>query len=67
MSVPIVVDLNFSVEWVAELARHGWTAVHWSTIGDPPATTYLPVQPSWIKVKTPSNDPSYQQLPPPPT
>ena len=37
MSVPLVVDMNLSVEWVAELAKHGWTAVHWSTIGDPRA------------------------------
>lgn len=32
-----MVDMNLSVEWVAELARHGWSAVHWSTIGDPRA------------------------------
>src|SRR5207248_8617199 len=25
------------VEWVAELAAHGWSAVHWSTVGDPRA------------------------------
>src|SRR5215468_5942159 len=37
MSVPLVVDMNLSVEWVAELARHGWSAVHWSTVGDPSA------------------------------
>jgi predicted nuclease of predicted toxin-antitoxin system len=37
MSVPLVVDMNLSVEWVAELARHGWPAVHWSTFGDPRA------------------------------
>jgi predicted nuclease of predicted toxin-antitoxin system len=37
MSVPIVVDMNLSVEWVAELAQHGWTAVHWSMVGDPRA------------------------------
>ena len=37
MSVRLVVDMNLSVEWVAELARHGWAAVHWSTIGDPRA------------------------------
>jgi predicted nuclease of predicted toxin-antitoxin system len=35
MSVPLVVDMNLTVEWVAELARHGWSAVHWSTVGDP--------------------------------
>ncbi len=37
MSVPLLVDMNLSVEWVAELARHGWSAVHWSTVGDPSA------------------------------
>ncbi|HZK79756.1 MAG TPA: DUF5615 family PIN-like protein [Humisphaera sp.] len=37
MSVPILIDMNLSPEWVAELARHGWTSVHWSTIGDPRA------------------------------
>jgi predicted nuclease of predicted toxin-antitoxin system len=37
MSVPLVVDMNLSVEWVAELARHGWSAVHWSAVGDPRA------------------------------
>ena len=37
MSVPVVVDMNLSVEWVAELAQQGWTAVHWSNVGDPRA------------------------------
>jgi predicted nuclease of predicted toxin-antitoxin system len=37
MSVQLVVDMNLSVEWVAELARNGWSAVHWSTVGDPRA------------------------------
>src|SRR5262249_56746495 len=37
MSVQLVVDMNLSVEWVAELAQHGWSAVHWSTVGDPTA------------------------------
>jgi predicted nuclease of predicted toxin-antitoxin system len=35
MSIQLVIDMNLSVEWVAELARHGWSAVHWSTVGDP--------------------------------
>ena len=35
MSVQLVVDMNLSVEWVAELAKHGWSAVHWSAVGDP--------------------------------
>ncbi len=37
MSVQLVIDMNLSVEWVAELAAHGWSAVHWSTVGDPRA------------------------------
>lgn len=35
MSVQLIIDMNLSMEWVAELAKHGWTAVHWSTVGDP--------------------------------
>lgn len=37
MSVQLVVDMNLSAEWVGELARHGWSAVHWSAVGDPRA------------------------------
>jgi predicted nuclease of predicted toxin-antitoxin system len=37
MSVQLVVDMNLSVEWVTELAQHGWSAVHWCTVGDPRA------------------------------
>jgi predicted nuclease of predicted toxin-antitoxin system len=37
MSVQLLIDMNLSVEWVAELAKHGWSAVHWSTVGDPSA------------------------------
>jgi predicted nuclease of predicted toxin-antitoxin system len=37
MSVQLVIDMNLSPEWVAELARHGLPAVHWSTVGDPKA------------------------------
>ena len=37
MSVRLVVDMNLSVEWVAELATHGWSAVHWSSLGSPRA------------------------------
>jgi predicted nuclease of predicted toxin-antitoxin system len=29
--------MNLSPEWVVELSQHGWSAVHWSTIGDPSA------------------------------
>lgn len=38
MSVQLVIDMNLSVEWVGDLARDGWTAVHWSSVGDPRAT-----------------------------
>ena len=34
MSVQLVVDMNLSAEWVTELAPHGWSATHWSTVGD---------------------------------
>lgn len=37
MSVQLLVDMNLSVEWIVELAQHGWSAVHWSTVGDPRA------------------------------
>ncbi len=37
MSVQLVVDMNLPVEWVTELAGHGWPAVHWSTVGNPSA------------------------------
>jgi predicted nuclease of predicted toxin-antitoxin system len=37
MSVRLLVDMNLSPEWIAELARNGYDAVHWSTVGDPRA------------------------------
>jgi len=37
MSVPIVVDMNLSVEWIPLLEHAGWPAVHWSAVGDPRA------------------------------
>ena len=37
MSVQLVVDMNLSVEWLAELAGQGFPAVHWSAVGDPSA------------------------------
>ena len=37
MSVQLVVDMNLSAEWVTELAQHGWSAIHWSTVGNPRA------------------------------
>jgi predicted nuclease of predicted toxin-antitoxin system len=38
MSLSIVIDMNLSPDWVALLQAHGWSAVHWSTVGDPRAT-----------------------------
>ena len=38
MSVKILIDMNLSPDWVPVLKRHGWSAVHWSTIGDPRAS-----------------------------
>jgi predicted nuclease of predicted toxin-antitoxin system len=37
MSVRLLVDVNLSPEWIAELDRHGYSSVHWSTVGDPHA------------------------------
>jgi predicted nuclease of predicted toxin-antitoxin system len=37
MSVKLIIDMNLSVEWVAELAKHGCSAVHWSSVGEPSA------------------------------
>ncbi len=33
----LLVDMNLSPSWVDRLARHGFEAVHWSTIGAPTA------------------------------
>jgi predicted nuclease of predicted toxin-antitoxin system len=37
MSVPILVDMNLSVEWITFLNQAGWPAVHWSVVGNPRA------------------------------
>ena len=34
----LLIDMNLSPEWVAVLQRHGWEAIHWSTVGNPRAT-----------------------------
>ncbi len=34
MSVKLLIDMNLSVEWVSELAKYGYSAIHWSSIGD---------------------------------
>ncbi len=38
MSVKILIDMNLSPDWARVLERHGWSAVHWSAVGDPRAT-----------------------------
>ena len=38
MSVKILIDMNLSPDWGPVLVRHGWPAVHWSSVGDPRAT-----------------------------
>lgn len=37
MSLQFLIDMNLSVEWIVEFGRQGWSAVHWSKIGDPKA------------------------------
>ena len=34
----ILIDMNLSPDWVVLLRQQGWTAVHWSVIGDARAT-----------------------------
>ncbi len=34
----LLVDMNLSPQWVEVFERHGWQAVHWSTVGDPQAS-----------------------------
>lgn len=34
MSVNVLIDMNLSAQWVEVLAKHGWSAVHWSTVGN---------------------------------
>ena len=38
MTVKLVVDMNLSPDWISLLESHGWSAVHWSRIGDPRAS-----------------------------
>ena len=33
-----LVDMNLSPQWVPVLWKHGWQAVHWSTLGHPGAS-----------------------------
>lgn len=36
-----LIDMNLSPRWRDVLIRHGWSALHWSDIGDPQATDRL--------------------------
>jgi predicted nuclease of predicted toxin-antitoxin system len=38
--VKLLVDMNLSPSWIERLARHGFEAVHWSTIGAATAPDY---------------------------
>jgi hypothetical protein len=38
MARGILVDMNLSPDRVPVPERHGWSAVHWSAVGDPRAT-----------------------------
>ncbi len=38
MRLKFLVDMNLSPQWVPVLRKHGWQAVHWSTVGDPGAS-----------------------------
>jgi predicted nuclease of predicted toxin-antitoxin system len=37
VSIAILVDMCLSPDWVPLLQRHGHSAVHWSSVGDPGA------------------------------
>lgn len=37
MSLPLVIDMNLSPDWVGWFEDNGWSAIHWSTVGDPRA------------------------------
>ncbi len=38
MRTKLLVDMNLSPAWIPVLRKHGWHAVHWSTVGDPRAS-----------------------------
>jgi predicted nuclease of predicted toxin-antitoxin system len=35
--IKLVVDIGLSPAWVDVFTRHGWPAIHWSSVGDPRA------------------------------
>ena len=34
----LLIDMNLSPDWARLLETHGWTAQHWSAVGDPRAS-----------------------------
>ena len=38
MNIKLLIDMNLSPDWVPVLKTHGWSAVHWSSVGDPRAS-----------------------------
>lgn len=34
MSLKLLIDMNLSVEWVDEFTKEGYSAIHWSAVGD---------------------------------
>jgi predicted nuclease of predicted toxin-antitoxin system len=37
VSLLLVIDMNLSPDWVGWFEDNGWSAIHWSTVGDPRA------------------------------
>jgi predicted nuclease of predicted toxin-antitoxin system len=37
MSIKVLIDMNLSPEWVSVFEQRGWSALHWSDVGDPKA------------------------------
>ncbi|HEY1628855.1 MAG TPA: hypothetical protein VGF52_03285 [Tepidisphaeraceae bacterium] len=44
MSVKILIDMNLSPAWTTLLRQHGWTAIHWSDVGDPAGPSVFQVR-----------------------
>lgn len=44
----LLIDMNLSPDWVEVFMRHGWLAVHWSSIGDPQASDRILMD--WARV-----------------
>jgi len=38
MNLTFLIDMNLSPAWVDRFVREGWTAIHWSEVGDARAT-----------------------------